>query len=258
MTLGEVGELLSLGFNAIMGFAELMESEVYGSLGSPRYADYCRDIQQSGTYLLSVIEHVQGAGQFEIDGDGFARRLLGHQRQRGVKGRAEVDVAAHELHPLRLDELAGTLHVLADERALQQILLNIIQNAVKFTPEQGRVALRGRSCNGFVHLFIGDTGIGIPKTAISKLGRPFELGRRHRQAHQHQGADPFLGADAQRPAVQLRGGTGDGEAKAGARLPMPTPERLAEVAREAERDTLQAIGEMTGVARTEGDRIAAL
>ncbi len=68
---------------------------------------------------------------------------------------------------------ADTL-VMADERALHQILVNLLQNAVKFTPEAGRVAVRTRRAIDAVHIFVEDSGIGIPKAALPKLGYPFE------------------------------------------------------------------------------------
>jgi two-component system cell cycle sensor histidine kinase PleC len=158
-------------------------------------------------------------------------------------------------------ELAGTLSVLADERALQQILLNIIQNAVKFTPEGGRVALRGRSCNGFAHLFIGDTGIGIPKTAISKLGRPFEQVETN-LTRSYKGSG--LGLAIARSTAELHGGSLRIRSEEGVgtlvlvRLPMPTPDRLAEIGREAERDAVTAIGELAGATRARADAVASL
>ncbi|ACK81413.1 PAS domain-containing sensor histidine kinase [Methylorubrum extorquens] len=257
--LANMSHELRTPLNAIMGFAELMESEVYGSLGSPRYADYCRDIQQSGTYLLSVIDDILHMSRIEAKRVKLVRRDI----DLGTALTAALTLVAKEAasKSVSIDlELAGTLHVLADERALQQILLNIIQNAVKFTPERGRVALRGRSCNGFVHLFIGDTGIGIPKTAISKLGRPFEQVETN-LTRSYKGSG--LGLAIARSTAELHGGSLRIRSEEGigtlvlVRLPMPTPERLAEVAREAERDTLKAIGDMPGAARTEGDRIAA-
>jgi two-component system cell cycle sensor histidine kinase PleC len=62
----------------------------------------------------------------------------------------------------------------ADERALHQILVNLLQNAVKYTPEGGRIGVRTRPAGGAVHIYVEDTGIGIPKDAIRKLGQPFE------------------------------------------------------------------------------------
>ena len=240
--LANMSHELRTPLNAIMGFAELMESEVYGALGSPRYADYCRDIQQSGTYLLSVIDDILHMSRIE------AKRVKLIRRDIALDGAiaSAVMLVAKEAasKSVAVDvELAGALHVLADARALQQILLNIVQNAVKFTPEGGRVTLRGRSCNGFVHLFIGDTGIGIPKSAVSKLGRPFEQVETN-LTRSYKGSG--LGLAIARSNAELHGGSVRIRSEEGVgtlvlvRLPMPTPARLAEAARETEGDRRMA------------------
>ncbi|WP_082552727.1 PAS domain-containing sensor histidine kinase [Methylobacterium sp. Leaf456] len=171
--LANMSHELRTPLNAIMGFAELMESEVYGSLGSPRYGDYCRDIQQSGTYLLSVIDDILHMSRIEAKRVTLVPRELALDAAISAAVMMVAKEAASKSVTIRID-VPATLKVFADERALQQILLNIVQNAVKFTPEGGRVGLRGRACGGSVHLFVADTGIGIPKSAIAKLGRPFE------------------------------------------------------------------------------------
>ena len=258
--LANMSHELRTPLNAIMGFAELMESEVYGSLGSPRYADYCRDIQQSGTYLLSVIDDILHMSRIEANRVKLVRREIGLDAAIAAAVTLVSKEAASKSVAIDI-ELAGTLNVLADERALHQILLNIIQNAVKFTPEGGRVALRGRSCNGFAHLFIGDTGIGIPKAAISKLGRPFEQVETN-LTRSYKGSG--LGLAIARSTAELHGGSLRIRSEEGVgtlvlvRLPMPTPARLAEIARDTERDTLAAISELAGVTRAKGGTIAAL
>ncbi|CAO4155909.1 PAS domain-containing sensor histidine kinase [Methylorubrum aminovorans] len=258
--LANMSHELRTPLNAIMGFAELMESEVYGALGSPRYADYCRDIQQSGTYLLSVIDDILHMSRIEAKRVKLVRRPLDLDTAIAAAVTLVAKEAASKAVSIDI-ELAGTLSVLADERALQQILLNIIQNAVKFTPEGGRVALRGRSCNGFAHLFIGDTGIGIPRAAISKLGRPFEQVETN-LTRSYKGSG--LGLAIARSTAELHGGSLRIRSEEGVgtlvlvRLPMPTPARLAELGREAERDTLTAISELAGATRAKGGMIVPL
>ncbi|MBD8905923.1 PAS domain-containing sensor histidine kinase [Methylorubrum zatmanii] len=249
--LANMSHELRTPLNAIMGFAELMESEVYGALGSPRYADYCRDIQQSGTYLLSVIDDILHMSRIEAKRVKLVRRDI--DLESAIASAVLLVSKEAAAKSVAIDvELAPALNVLADERALQQILLNIIQNAVKFTPERGRVSLRGRSCNGFVHLFIGDTGIGIPKSALSKLGQPFEQVETN-LTRSYKGSG--LGLAIARSTAELHGGSVRIRSEEGigtlvlVRLPMPTPALLSEIAREAERDSLTAICEMTGVSR---------
>src|SRR5262249_62024030 len=71
-------------------------------------------------------------------------------------------------------KIASNIHLKADRRALKQIALNLLSNAVKFTPENGRITVRGRMSRGAVVIGIQDSGIGIAKEALKKLGRPFE------------------------------------------------------------------------------------
>src|SRR5262249_33081564 len=87
---------------------------------------------------------------------------------RVVSARAQekqLDVAA---------SIAPDIHFKADRRAVKQIVLNLLSNAVKFTPENGRIAVRGRVRRDAVLISIRDTGIGIAREALAKLGRPFE------------------------------------------------------------------------------------
>jgi two-component system cell cycle sensor histidine kinase PleC len=89
-----------------------------------------------------------------------AMRIVGPRAQQGNVA-IEVEVPSH-------------LELIADRRALKQVLINILANAVKFTPEGGRVSLSARSESEHVTIVIADTGIGIPAAEIGKLGRPFE------------------------------------------------------------------------------------
>jgi two-component system, cell cycle sensor histidine kinase PleC len=70
--------------------------------------------------------------------------------------------------------IGGGVSLMADPRLLKQIVLNLLSNAVKFTPEGGRITIRARARSGGVSIAIADTGIGIPKDALTRLGRPFE------------------------------------------------------------------------------------
>ncbi len=64
--------------------------------------------------------------------------------------------------------------LLADRRAVKQIVLNLVTNAVKFTPPGGEVRVRVAECGGMMHLIVADSGIGIPKSELGRLGKPFE------------------------------------------------------------------------------------
>jgi two-component system cell cycle sensor histidine kinase PleC len=92
----------------------------------------------------------------------------------------------------------------ADHRLLKQIVLNLLSNSVKFTPEGGRVVIRGRASDTEVTIAIADSGIGIPKEALAKLGRPFEQVE-SQLTKSHQGSG--LGLAIAKSLTELHGGT---------------------------------------------------
>jgi two-component system cell cycle sensor histidine kinase PleC len=113
------------------------------------------------------------------------------------------------LEPIRAKNLdivadpAPEARVAADDQALQQILVNLLQNAVKFTPEGGRITVRTRPAGDAVNIFVGDSGIGIPKEALHKLGRPFEqVEAEFSKTHRGSG----LGLAIARSLSELHGG----------------------------------------------------
>jgi two-component system cell cycle sensor histidine kinase PleC len=87
---------------------------------------------------------------------------------RVVSGRAEAKSLTLEA------DIEGTIPMVADRRAIKQILVNLLSNAVKFTPDGGTVVVRSRVRENAIHLMIGDTGIGIAPQSLERLGRPFE------------------------------------------------------------------------------------
>ena len=171
--LANMSHELRTPLNAIIGFAEVMEGGLFGPLGSEKYGDYCRDIKTSGHYLLSVINDILDMSRIE------AGRV--HLTQQPIEVDAVIAKALVFVAELaRTKNLELTVEklpqasIVADERALQQILVNLLQNAVKFTPEGGRITVRPRNAGAAVNIFVEDAGIGIPKDAIPKLGQPFE------------------------------------------------------------------------------------
>ncbi|HEX8417887.1 MAG TPA: ATP-binding protein [Methylobacterium sp.] len=246
--LANMSHELRTPLNAIIGFAELMESEVCGPLGSPRYGEYCRDIRSSGDYLLSVIDDILNMSRIESHSVKLAKREVAVDN--AVEGALKLvaDAARTKSVALKVDVRPG-LKVLADERAFQQILVNLLQNAVKFTPGNGRVAVRARPAGEHVHLFIEDTGIGIPKAALRRLGRPFQQVETN-LTRCYKGSG--LGLAIARSMAELHGGGLRIRSEEGfgtivlVRLPVPTPERLRDVAFVATQETVASLREASG------------
>lgn len=171
--LANMSHELRTPLNAIIGFSEIMEKGMFGDLGAPKYKEYCRDIHQSGQYLLDVINDVLDmskieAGRFKLEPQDIELDQILADAMRVVS--TTGDEKALTLNA----RIAPEIRLRADRRALKQIMLNLLSNAVKFTPNGGRVTVRGRSRGGCVLVAISDTGIGIPKEALKKLGKPFE------------------------------------------------------------------------------------
>ncbi len=201
--LANMSHELRTPLNAIIGFAEVMQTGVFGELGNPKYGEYCHDIRSSGEYLLSVINDILDmsrieAGRIKLDRQDFA---LGDVVDRATRMISEQ--ARNKSLELLVDSQADT-RLFADERAIQQILVNLLQNAVKFTAEEGRVALRTRVVRGAVNIYVEDNGIGIPREAMQKIGKPFEqVESEYSKTYQGSG----LGLAIAKSLAELHGGS---------------------------------------------------
>jgi len=171
--LANMSHELRTPLNAIIGFAEVMENGLFGPLGAPKYGEYCHDIRTSGEYLLSVINDILDMSRIEAGRIMLARTDVDLEGAVGKAARLVSEFARSK--DLALDvECQGGINVHADERAMQQILVNLLQNAVKFTPPGGRITVRCRLAGESANIYVEDTGIGIPREALHKLGTPFE------------------------------------------------------------------------------------
>ncbi|WP_439497410.1 PAS domain-containing sensor histidine kinase [Bosea sp. (in: a-proteobacteria)] len=170
--LANMSHELRTPLNAIIGFSEIMENGLFGALGD-RYLDYVRDIRSSGGYLLGVINDILDmsrieAGKMRLERSEIAIDQVVEEAVRRVRDeidRKQLALSIEGPRDLRLE---------ADPHALYQLLGNLLDNAVKFTPAGGRVAIRTRQVPDALNIYIEDTGIGIPKDKIDRIGRPFE------------------------------------------------------------------------------------
>ncbi len=193
--------------NAIIGFSEMITHETFGPVGSAKYRDYAKDINDSGQHLFSLVTDILDLSKIESGTDELhedkieipeiirsALMLVGHRaEQGGIKLNLELP---DQLPALR-----------ADERKLKQILINLLSNAVKFTDAGGEVTLRAWCRENSGHVFqIIDTGIGItpediPK-ALSRFGQvDADLNRKY------EGTG--LGLPLTKSLIELHGGTLD-------------------------------------------------
>ncbi len=172
--LANMSHELRTPLNAIIGFGDLMRQGTFGPLNNPRYEDYATLIYDSGQLLLDLISDMLDmakieAGKLELNFERVdlagtiedATRLL---QDRAETGGITLTVEADEALP----------SLLADRRAVKQVVLNLLSNAVKFTPPGGTVRISARQAGEMAGITVSDTGIGIPASEISRLGKPFE------------------------------------------------------------------------------------
>jgi two-component system cell cycle sensor histidine kinase PleC len=200
--LANMSHELRTPLNAIIGFSEIMESGMFGPLGAEKYLEYCGDIRGSGEYLLDVINDILDmskieAGRIRLDFEDLDLDTLLSEALRVVSARA------HDKQLKLVARISPDLRLRADRRALKQIALNLLSNAVKFTPAGGRVTVRGRAADGCIMLGIADSGIGIAKESLTRLGRPFEQVE-SQLTKSHQGSG--LGLAIAKSLVELHGG----------------------------------------------------
>jgi len=201
--LANMSHELRTPLNAIIGFSEIMEACLFGPLGAEKYSEYCSDIRESGKYLLDVINDILDmskieAGRLRLDLEDVELERMLADAMRVISARAQ------EKRLTLTSEIAADIRFKADRRAIKQIMLNLLSNAVKFTPEGGRISVRARLFTDTVMIVIEDTGIGIPKEALAKLGRPFEQVE-SQLTKRHQGSG--LGLAIAKSLTELHGGS---------------------------------------------------
>lgn len=203
--LANMSHELRTPLNAINGFSEAMVSEVHGPLQNNRYEGYANDIRDSGLYLLDLINVLLDlskieARKYELFEEDVDIRAIVSTAMRLVQGQARAGKLQLDA---RFPENLPALR--ADERALRQIVLNLLTNAVKFTYEEGRVSLNvGLETDGGLTIAIADTGVGISETDISRLMAPFE---RANNAHTRNTEGAGLGLPLVASLVQMHGAT---------------------------------------------------
>jgi Amt family ammonium transporter len=172
--LANMSHELRTPLNAIIGFSEVIRDELFGRLSNDRYKDYAADINSSSQHLLALINDILDlskieANKFELYEEEVDIVEIIAACDRMLRGRAEQ-------HGVTLDVRveAGLPRLRADARALRQMILNLMSNAVKFTPESGNVALgAGLEPDGRIALTVSDTGIGISKENLPRALQPF-------------------------------------------------------------------------------------
>jgi PAS domain S-box-containing protein len=201
--LAMVGHELRTPLNAVIGFSEMMDGEVFGPLGNDRYDAYVDDILASSRHLLGVINDIIDVVKLElrelslqpdeIAVPKFLETCAAFVRERARRQGIALEVAAAEpLPPL-----------IADPQKARQMLINLLGNALKFTPQGGRVRLTARLEGDQVALAVADTGCGIAPDRIAAVLEPFRQADSS-LARSHEGLG--LGLPLTRQLAELHGG----------------------------------------------------
>ncbi|MCC3246991.1 PAS-domain containing protein [Methylocystis sp. WRRC1] len=171
--LANMSHELRTPLNAIIGFSEMMQAEPFGSLGSPKYVEYCNNIRQGGAYLNEVLSDILDMSRLEAGLVRLAERevnVADATRRAIASWRSRADAKNIQI----VAEADDRLRCIGDESAIVKALGVLLSNSIKFTDAGGFIRLRARRHGAAIAIFVEDTGRGIDPRAISRLGRPFE------------------------------------------------------------------------------------
>lgn len=200
--LANMSHELRTPLNAIIGFSEIMEKQFLGPIGTDKYIEYAEDINRSGQFLLEVINDILDmskieAGKIDLDVKELSLNDVVQEALRIAGPRAvadEVDL---------INTIIGQNRIKADKRALKQVLINLLTNAIKFTPSSGTVTLSGKPDAENYVITIKDSGIGISPQDIERLGQPFtQVESQHTKSKGGSG----LGLAISRSLIEMHGG----------------------------------------------------
>ncbi|HEY4264915.1 MAG TPA: HAMP domain-containing sensor histidine kinase [Micropepsaceae bacterium] len=172
--LANMSHELRTPLNAILGFSEIIARECLGAVGNPRYKEYAGDIHNSGAHLLSLINDLLDVAKIESGRMEIEPQVI--ETRRTLDGALKfVSARARERGQTLSISVADDAAILyADERALKQIVINLVSNAVKFTHDGGHIEMTAKRNNtGDFDLTVADNGPGIPKDKIGKIFKPF-------------------------------------------------------------------------------------
>ena len=200
--LANMSHELRTPMNAILGFSEMIKDEMMGPISPPKYKTYATDIHSSGAHLLSLIDTILDlskleAGKFELQESAFDFHAVAEDAWRMMSDKADKK-------GVRMNsEIPLGLVILAEERALRQVVCNLLSNAVKFTAAGGSVTLSWRLRDDVIEFSVCDTGCGVRPGDVEKVFECFAQGS-HDIARVEQGTG--LGLPISRALMRAHGG----------------------------------------------------
>ena len=201
--LANMSHELKTPLNAIIGFSEIMNNELYGAIGDERYRSYASAIYDSGRQLAQLIDDILEmskieAGRVELNPEDLDLEGLAAECARLIEPSArDAGVTIDNL-------IVEPPIAVGDRRATKRVLMNLLTNAVKFTPRGGGIVLGIESDAKTVTVSVNDTGIGIPEDDLERIMAPFEQVEQH-SARSHRGAG--LGLAISKALSEMQGGS---------------------------------------------------
>ena len=203
--LANMSHELRTPLNAIIGFSEMMQRQLLGPIGTEKYLEYIGGILESGEHLLDLISDILDmskieAGKYDLDLEEFNIAKT-------------ITMAAHMMENRAIDsevslrlakDTPPDMTIIADRRAVMQILLNLLSNAVKFTNSGGTVEVKCLKRADYVAIKVCDDGIGIPANKLASITRPFEQASSH-YTRDHEGSG--LGLAITKELIEMHGGS---------------------------------------------------
>jgi cell cycle sensor histidine kinase DivJ len=201
--LATVSHELRTPLNAIIGFSEMLATEGLVAPGSAQQRDYAKIIQSSGAHLLEIVNALLDSSKIESGAMTIERDIVDMGRLVGEC--CDLLAMRCQSKSVKLERVIadGLPHIMADRRAIKQVVINLLSNALKFTPENGRITVALVRDKDVLDISISDTGIGIAAEDLPNLGMPF-FQARSAYDRSHEGTG--LGLSVVRGLVGLHGG----------------------------------------------------
>ena len=201
--LANMSHELRTPLNAVIGFSEMMERQLLGPIGNDKYLDYISGIRKSGEHLLSLISDILDmskieAGKYDLSLEDFNLSKSVQLAVHMVEGRALNEDVKINVH-IESDKI----NIVADRRAMMQVMLNLLSNAVKFSKENSEVSITLKDGLDGVTITVSDDGIGIPANKLASITQPFEQVENH-YSKEYEGTG--LGLSITKELVEIHGG----------------------------------------------------
>ncbi len=172
--LATISHELRTPLNAIVGFSDLLVKQRMGPIENPLYIEYAGDIKASGEHLMSLINDLLEFASLESEDATITEQQVNINYLLESVERLNAQSALANGVTLINDGAPETIEIRGDERRLRQVMINLVANAIKFTPEGGTVHLRGHVTPDAVALVVEDTGIGVTEDDIETIFDPFK------------------------------------------------------------------------------------